>query len=89
MKKTAKEKIILVHYLDIEGLPQGQVDELIEKTEDSLNFQEDEVLAYYIPVEGGGNRVECINPLIVTRKEYKKAKIILDELKRKLEEDEI
>lgn len=64
------EKLILVHYINIGNLSIDQVEEFINKVRKMTDGVDDN-MSYYIPVRDSESRVECINPKLVDKDEYK------------------
>lgn len=79
-----QDKLILVLYIDIRpAIKNGSdVDDYIRNiiTSSSEYLISDDVLLFYIPIEGDG-RIDCINPKLVDEKAFNDAKIKLDECK--------
>lgn len=73
------EKIILVHYINIGNIDANVVSKIMEYVvKKFLPKDEDNIISYWIPVREGESRVECINPKLVSQKDFTKAKRILD-----------
>lgn len=76
------EKLIIVHYINVEGMSKMKAEEylhsLIKKHEHIE--KENDILTYWIATNSGETRVECLNPKLVTQEEFEKAKIILDNI---------
>ena len=73
------EKIILVHYINIGNINYNDVNKLMEEI--TVKFspkEEDIIICYWIPVNNGETRVECINPKLVSEEDYSEAKKVLD-----------
>lgn len=73
------EKIILVHYIYIGNIDYNDVNKFIEEI--AVKFspkEEDNIISYWIPVNNGETRVECINPKLVSEEDYLEAKKVLD-----------
>lgn len=66
----SKDKLILVHYIDTGNLINTEIPTFIEKVIKETTPNKDEHLSYFIPIKGE-SRVECINPKLVGKDEYK------------------
>lgn len=60
-----KNKLILVHYLNVSGCNINEINDILHKVRHELNLDESLYLPYFIPVMEGESRVECINPVIL------------------------
>lgn len=79
------EKIILVFYINIEHFDGCDINEYMYDISNELNSKNgDDIITYLIADFGIKNRVECINPKLVTEEEYSKAKNILQELEDRM-----
>jgi len=79
------EKLILVFYINIEHIDGYDIPEYMDNISKSLSAKNgDDILSYFIADYGIKNRVECINPKLVTEEEYSKAKNILQELEEQM-----
>mgnify|MGYP003660557461 CR=1 FL=1 len=65
-----KDKLILVHYINTGNLINTEIPTFIEKAVKKISSDKDEHLSYFIPIKGE-SRVECINPKLVGKDEYK------------------
>ncbi len=74
----SKDKLILVHYIDTGNLINSEIPTFTEKVAKKISSDKDEYLTYFIPIKGE-SRVECINPKLIDKDEYK---IHLKKLKR-------
>ena len=74
----SKDKLILVHYIDTGNMINSEILTFIEKVTKKISSNKDEHLSYIIPIKGE-SRVECINPKLIDKDEYK---IHLKKLKR-------
>ena len=73
------EKIILVHYINIANMNYNDVNKFMEEVVVKFSpKEEDNIISYWIPVNNGETRVECINPKLVSEEDYLEAKIVLD-----------
>lgn len=79
------EKLILVFYINIEHIHDCDINEYMHNISNNLSSKNgDDILTYFIADHGIKNRVECINPKLVTEEEYSKAKNILQELEERM-----
>ena len=73
------EKIILVHYINIGNMNYNDVNKFMEEITVKFSPKEDDnIISYWIPVNNGETRVECINPKLVSEEDYSEAKKVLD-----------
>lgn len=70
------DKIILVHYIDIGGMPISEVKDHLQRLHQQLSNQEG-IISYVIPTRTA-TYIECINPKLVSEEEFKKAQEVLD-----------
>jgi len=54
------DKIILVHYININGIPHHDLGEMMEMVKDSLAKDAD-IISYIVPVRDEPTRIECVN----------------------------
>lgn len=82
------EKIILVHYINTVGMDNEQLSENFRLYGEVLsNGNKDGLLINFIlPTTNGGHRIECINPKLLTPKEYNEALKFLEKSKKDLNE---
>lgn len=68
------DKIILVFYIYVGDLSEIQVEELLDELKSNYfgEWESENTLAYWIPINEGDTRVECINPKLVGPQEYEK-----------------
>jgi hypothetical protein len=75
----SKEKIILVHYINVGNINSNDVAEIMKDIVNKFSLkEEDNIIAYWIPVREGDTRVECINPKLVSEEDFVEAKRVLD-----------
>ena len=73
------EKIILVHYINIGNMDYNDVNKFMEEIAEKFSLkEEDNIISYWIPVNNGETRVECINPKLISEEDYLEAKKVLD-----------
>lgn len=82
------EKIILVHYIDTTGMSNSQVSENFKHYGEVLSDGNINglLINFVLPTKTGGHRIECINPKLVTSKEYKNVLKVLEETKTNCKE---
>lgn len=72
-------------YINIEHIDGCDVNEFMHHISNEISSKNgDDILTYFIADHGIKNRVECINPKLVTEEEYSKAKNILQELEERM-----
>ena len=75
----SKEKIILVHYINVGNINSNDVAEIMKDIVNKFSLkEEDNIISYWIPVREGDTRVECINPKLVSEEDFAEAKRVLD-----------
>jgi hypothetical protein len=75
----SKEKIILIHYINVGNIDGNNVSEMMENVVNKFSpKEEDNIISYWIPVREGETRVECINPKLVSQEDFTEAKRVLD-----------
>ena len=75
----SKEKIILIHYINVGNIDGNNVSEMIENVVKKFSpKEEDNIISYWIPVREGETRIECINPKLVSEEDFTEAKRVLD-----------
>lgn len=57
-------KIILVHYINIDGVPNKDLEGMMEMVKDSLAKDAD-IISYIVPVRDEPTRIECVNPKLL------------------------
>jgi hypothetical protein len=86
------DKIILVFYIYVGKMSPMLVEELIDELKSHYfgEWESENTLAYWIPVQEGDTRVECINPKLVgpedwdmVNQEIERAKQSLDNFVKK------
>jgi hypothetical protein len=58
------DKIILVHYVNIDGVPNSNLGEMMELVKESLAKDAD-IISYIVPVKDEPTRIECVNPKLL------------------------
>jgi len=77
--KPLKDKIILVHYINVGNIDECDIEEFITKISKGLKPEsDDDALFYFIPVRLGDSRVECINPKVVSDEFYEEVLGVLE-----------
>lgn len=77
------DKLILVYYVNVGNLDKSEVPEFMGKF--IKYVKDDNIIQYHIPVRGEKSRIECINPKLINKDEFKKVQEILDSCKLKVE----
>jgi hypothetical protein len=67
----SKDKLILVHYISVGNISYKDVEGHLLKIRDQMSSPKDEHISYFIPVRDSDSRVECINPKLLDKDEYK------------------
>lgn len=57
-------KIILVHYINTDGVPNSNLGEMMGMVRESLAKDAD-IISYIVPVKGEPTRIECVNPKLL------------------------
>lgn len=57
-------KIILVHYINIDGVPTRDLPQMMELVKESLAKDAD-IISYIVPVKDEPTRIECVNPKLL------------------------
>ena len=73
------DKIILVHYINIDGVPNSNLGEMMGLVKESLAKDAD-IISYIVPVRDEPTRIECVNPKLLKENEdaWDNVKRILD-----------
>lgn len=58
------DKIILVHYINIDGVPNSNLGEMMNLVKESLAKDAD-IISYIVPVRDEPTRIECVNPKLL------------------------
>jgi len=58
------DKIILVHYINIDGVPTQSLQGMMEMVKESLAKDAD-IISYIVPVRDEPTRIECVNPKLL------------------------
>lgn len=58
------DKIILVHYINIDGVPNNNLAQMMELVKESLAKDAD-IISYIVPVRDEPTRIECVNPKLL------------------------
>ncbi len=82
------EKIVLVHYINISDWDKETISKNFNKYSDILKNGKDYeyLINFILPTHEGEHRIECINPKMVSPKEYEQAMLKLDKVKEKCDE---
>jgi hypothetical protein len=73
------DKIILVHYINIDGVPNSNLAEMMELVKESLAKDAD-IISYIVPVRDEATHIECVNPKLLKENDdaWDNVKRILD-----------
>ena len=67
-----KDKLILVFYINIDGLSNSYGTEYMEQIKKYLeNSLDESILYYFIPIKNHESKVECLNPIILDEEIWK------------------
>lgn len=71
-KTNMKDKIIIVHYIGVERIDDGDIGEYLDEISENFSFKNDDtVYSYFVPVMDSNEiRIECINPVEVNAEKY-------------------
>lgn len=58
------DKIILVHYINIDNVPTNNLEQMMEMVKESLAKDAD-IISYIVPVRDEPTRIECVNPKLL------------------------
>lgn len=75
-------KTILVFYVNVGSLSPSEVEEYIRNINKSLALNDENTLSFLIPVRTGENRIECLNPILLSEEQYAKTKAQLEEIQK-------
>jgi len=70
------EKIILVHYIDVGNMSNRDAKEYLVRYIDKMP-KDNNIINYFIPTKGE-NKIDCLNPKLVSEDEFNHVKGILD-----------
>ena len=79
-KPITKDTLILVAYLNIKGIEPSEVPQYVSAMGNNLNphVKGSDMKVYIVPFMGNepmaGNRIECINPKMISHEEFEKVK---------------
>jgi hypothetical protein len=79
-----KDKLFLVCYLNIDGIPGVDVNGYLYTFGKSLDYDES-IEKIIVPIRKGESRVECINPVLLTDEQYKEVEEKVKNLKKEVE----
>ena len=79
-----KDKLFLVCYLNIDGIPVEDVNGYLYTFGKSLDYDES-IEKIIVPIRKVENRVECINPVLLTDEQYKEVEEKVKNLKKEVE----
>lgn len=76
------EKIILVAYINVKDMPISRTVEILQSARENLDPKDDSILFFVVPVTEHDNKIECLNPKLVSEQDFleaKKALVIIQE----------
>lgn len=73
------DKIILVHYINIDGVPDSNLEQIVRLVKKSLAKDAD-IISYIVPVRDEPTRIECVSPKLLKENDdaWDNVKRILD-----------
>lgn len=77
---SENNRLILVFYIDVSRVYEGDVPAYINEVATSLSKNDDGTDKYFIPIYEGDSRLECINPVMISEEEYTEVKRKIDEI---------
>lgn len=77
---SENNRLILVFYIDVSRIYEGDVPACINEIATSLSKNDDGTDKYFIPIYKGDSRLECINPVMISEEEYADVKRKIDEI---------
>lgn len=80
-----KDKLFIVVYVGVHGFGDQTVSEILGNVARCVKY-DDSVNTLIIPTRDSETRVECINPVLLTEKQYKDAEEKINTLKQEVEE---
>lgn len=80
------EKIILVYYVYVGDMSPNEVEDFINQLNNGLSSIESQnnILSFIVPTKTENTKIECINPKLVSDEDYKHAKKVLSNCKKKM-----
>ena len=83
---TDKERLFIVVYLNISNFSDQQnIKAYIYNISNSLKY-DDTINTLVIPVRDSETRIECINPMLLNKEQYKEVENKINEFKEKINE---
>ena len=79
-----KDKLFLVCYPNIGSIPDKNVSEYLHSFAEAFTYDES-IEKIIVPIRKGENRVECINPVLLTDEQYKEVEEKVKNLKKEVE----
>ena len=82
------EKIILAAYLCVDDYASEDIPTVLESASRNFSelFKQDDIRTIVVPVRNRDSEIVCINPKLVSEKEYEKAKASCDKLEKAITE---
>jgi hypothetical protein len=72
------EKIILAHYINIDGKTPTQINEELARIREVLEERHPEILHFIYGVKNQETRIDCLNPKLTSPEDFEHAKSILE-----------
>ena len=79
-----KDKLFLLIYLNVGSIDDADVSEYLMRFAESFKYDES-IERLIIPIRKGETRVECINPVLLTDKQYEDVREKIKNLTKKVE----
>jgi len=79
-----KDKLFLVCYLNIGSIPDENVSEYLHSFAEAFTYDES-IEKIIVPIRKGESRVECINPVLLTKEQYNEVEEKVKNLKKEVE----
>lgn len=79
--------LILVIYINVGKMDMNQAERYIDTCKKNIQDRTDDFTIFYVPTRSGETKVECINPILMDKKEYdNKVLRVLSEYQMKVDE---
>lgn len=80
-----KDKLLIVAYINVQGIKDLSVPEILNGVEERLEYDES-VNTIIVPTRFSETRIECINPVLLTDEQYQETRDKLEKLTEQLKE---
>ena len=82
-----KRDLILVIYINVGKMDMAQASRYCHACKKNIQDRTEDYTVFYVPVRSGETRIECINPVLMDKKEYDtKVKSVLTEYQLRVED---